>query len=296
VTGGKWSYTACVIVLTTINGLIPHGSSIRRFRELDLDLFLGLPFMHDMPRQRPWGLCPPSQKLQHVLSGDPYLLKYHYGEPGVALERSRPFGKIAEDGLLVPGWLYKVGKKEYFESIHKKYSHLNVHTHSYGREESGPRNCVAERAIIKDLLWALLSRRYNKVADTLWMYLVQPEATDVSVPITGLESLAFSQASPSAVLASITTGFLTRIRKNSSPRPLSTSIRKRILMIAKHIVRHSHLRFGTLEKTHATGLSEPDAIFLCTEKPYVYVSCGGEDPLAPCYPLPEANFNHMLDV
>jgi hypothetical protein len=67
-------------------------------------------------------------------------------------------------------------------------------------------------------------------------------------------------------------------------------------MIAKHIVRHSHLRFGTLEKTHATGLSEPDAIFLCTEKPYVYVSCGGEDPFAPWYPLPEANFNHMLDV
>jgi hypothetical protein len=76
-TGGKWSYTACVVVLATMNGLISHGSSTRRFRELDLNLFLGLPFMHDMPRQRPWGLCPPSQKLQHVLPGDPYLLKHH---------------------------------------------------------------------------------------------------------------------------------------------------------------------------------------------------------------------------
>jgi hypothetical protein len=296
-TGGKWSYTACVVVLTTMNGLIPHGSSIRRFRELDLDLFLGLPFMYDMLRQRPWGLCPPSQKLQHVLSGDPYLMKYHYSEAGVTFERSRPFGKIAEDGLLVPGWLYKVGKKEYFESIHKKYSHLNVYTHSYGREESGSRNCVAERAIIKDLLWALMSRRYNKVAHTLWMYLVQPEASDVfrtnhCFRISRILA-AFTRRSPGLQYNRL---FDTYTKEFFASTSFDLDTQKDIHMIAKQIVRHGYLRFGTLEKTCATGLSEPDAIFVCTEKSYVYVSCGGEGHLAPWYPLPGANFTHILDV
>ena len=297
ITGGKWSYTACVVVLTTMNGLIPHGSSIRRFRELDLDLFLGLSFMHDMPRQRPWGLCPPSQKLQHVLSGDPYLMKYHYSEPGVALERSRPFGNITEDGLLVPGWLYKVGKKVQFETIYKKYSHLNVHTHSYGREEPGPRNCVAERAIIKDLLWALMSRRYNKVADTLWMYLVQPEASDVFrtnhwFRISRILA-AFTQRSPGQNYNRLFDKYTKEFFASTS---FDLDSQKDIHMIAKHIVHHGYLRFGTLEKTCATGLSEPDAIFLCTEKSYVYVSCGGKDPLEPWYPLPGTSFTHILDV
>jgi hypothetical protein len=79
----------------------------------------------------------------------------------------------------MPGWLYKVGKKVHFESIQKKYSHLNVPTHIYVREECWPRDCAAERAIVKDLLWALMSMTHNKVADTLWKCSARPEATDI---------------------------------------------------------------------------------------------------------------------
>jgi Heterokaryon incompatibility protein (HET) len=296
-TGGKWSYTACVVVLAMMNGLIPYGSSIRRFRELDLDLFLGLSFMHDMPRQRPWGLCPPSQKLQHVLSGDPYLMKDDYSKPSVSLERSRPFGTISEDGLLMPGWLYKVGKKVHFESIQEKYSHLNVHTHSYGREECGPRDCVAERALIKDLLWALMSMRHNKAAHTLWMCLTQPEATDVFRTNHWFKTsrilAAFTKRSPGMNYNRL---FDTYTKEFFSSTSFDLDKQKDIHMIAKNIVRHGYLRFGTLERTRETGQSEPDAIFLCTEKSYVYVGCGGEDPVASRYPLTGANFTHMLDV
>lgn len=139
--------------------------------------------------------------------------------------------------------------------------------------------------------------KHNKVADTLWTYLVQPDAPDVF-----FTNHWFRISRILAACTKRTPGmhydrlFNTHTKEFFSSTSFDLDTQKDTHVIARHIVRHGHLRLGTLEKTSATARSEPHAIFLCTEKSHVYVSCGGEDRLASWYPLPGANFIHMLDV
>jgi hypothetical protein len=204
-------------------------------------------------------------------------MKYHYAKSPRQLDRSRPSPTILPGGVLVEGWLYKVRKEVSFRDIRQKYSALDAVTHSYGTE-SGGRDPVSEQAVIKDLFLELVSLKLTKVAATLWTYLVQPEAAD---------EFDANSPPPTERLARLFDAHTARFFSSAS---FDLDTQKDMHMVAKRLVHHGSLRLGSLGDD-----DEPSAIFLCTETSHVFVSCGLDGDEG-SYPLPGANFVHMLDV